>query len=553
MDGNIHGGLSFVFQLKSTMENRALTLLRNIHEEIVKGTFNDLEIVCTDGRTTGSRLILTALSPYFKAMLTSDMTESRTGILNLPSMSLSVFENILKMHLCRVNLVDEENCIQILDAAEMMQFDDIKELCRQYLEEDLILTPENCLHWWRLVNSYGFLALSNQIYSYITDNLAAFVDTENLVLLTKAELLEVISKDDLKCKEDKVVKAVMKWIEACDAGDDDVTALFAVLRLDIVDPQVLIDEVVFSDIVSKNSSIRRMMQNILHTYQPRLSPVRSNSRFRTKRADVYVLHRHENSLLSHFSPDGKWENMSPAPVNHGYWYSAVILAEKIYITGCQAMSKSTLVYDICRKSWQTGPDLVYGRCFHCMAAVNDKLYVIGGQGTNTIEEMAESASLWHVVGDLCQNREHAFAVSVDDVIVVMGGRSESVGSSLIQCFNTITGTVCSLMSRLPCCSKTLRGSAYLPDVYLLDYEGNVMHVQITKSDGKIRVDTNSKVKWESFGYCYGVVYRNGCILCFNNDGIRKFNIQEGKEETGTFPKPPRKDHVYDVLDVRLKG
>ncbi|XP_041373604.1 kelch-like protein 2 [Gigantopelta aegis] len=529
--------------------NRSTTLLKNIHEEIVKGSLNDIDIVCDDGQTTGSRLVLAALSPYFRAMLTSDMTESRTGVLHLPSVSLSVFENILKMQLCGVDLVNEDNCIQILDAAEMMQLDDVKDLCHRYLQQWLELTPENCLHWWGLMNRYGFSDLTGRVFAYLTDNLAAFIDTENLIQLSKAELLEVLSKDDLKCKEDTVVRAVMTWIEANNPDDDDVTAMFEALHLDIVDPQVLIDEVVFSSIVSKNSSVRGMIQRILHTYQPRISPTRSNSRFISKRADVYVLHRHENSLLSLFSPDGTWVNLPSAPVNHGYWYSAVILGEKIYITGCQTKSKCTLVYDICRKAWQTGPELVYGRCFHCMTALDERLYVIGGQGTNTIEEMGESATQWHVVGDLNQNREHAFAVTVNGVIMVMGGRTESVGSNLVQCFNTTTRIVYSLMSRLPCCSRMLRGSVHLPDVYLLDYDGNVMHVEITETDGKIRIDTKSTVKWESFGYCYGVVYRNGSLLCFNNDGVRKFNIGDGKEEKGIFPKSPRHDHVYDVLSL----
>ena len=73
--------------------------LENIHQEMVSGKFTDVTVTCKDGRTTASRLVLAAMSPYFHCMFSSDMAEARTGNLELPSMSHSVFQDILKAHL----------------------------------------------------------------------------------------------------------------------------------------------------------------------------------------------------------------------------------------------------------------------------------------------------------------------------------------------------------------------------------------------------------------------------------------------------------------------
>ncbi|XP_041346689.1 actin-binding protein IPP-like [Gigantopelta aegis] len=127
------------------MEKAQAQLLVNIHEEITKGTFTDIQIICKDGTTTGSRIVLAAMSSYFRVMFSSDMSESQTDVLNLPTVSLSVFQDVIKMCLCGINLVSEDNCTQVIDAAEMMQLDNIKQLCEIHLKEGLTLTDKNCL------------------------------------------------------------------------------------------------------------------------------------------------------------------------------------------------------------------------------------------------------------------------------------------------------------------------------------------------------------------------------------------------------------------------
>ena len=71
---------------------------------MVSGKFTDATVTCKDGRTTANRLVLAAMSPYFHSRFSSDMAEARTGNLELPSMSHSVFQDILKAHLCGGNL-----------------------------------------------------------------------------------------------------------------------------------------------------------------------------------------------------------------------------------------------------------------------------------------------------------------------------------------------------------------------------------------------------------------------------------------------------------------
>ncbi|XP_041361842.1 kelch-like protein 23 [Gigantopelta aegis] len=504
------------------MEDAQAQLLVNIHTDIANGTFNDIQIICKDGTTTGSRIVLAGMSSYFRAMLTSDMTESQTGVLNLPTVSLSVLQDVIKMYLCGINLVNENNCVQVFDVAEMMQLEYIKGLCNIYLREGLVLTVENCLNWWRILKLYHSLDLSNQAFCYLAEKFADFVQTENVVQLSKEEVLQIISRDDLKCKEDIILKGAMKWIMHNNPDHEDVKTIFENVRLDIVDSQFLINEVVFSDIVCKNKSVQEMIQKSLSLLGERTA----YSRLRT---DVFVLHHNNTSLLSCFTSDDKWEDVPQAPVDPGDLYSASSLDYNIYITGGNFKPKYTLIYDTLKRVWAVGPDLIHKRHYHCMVTANSKVYSIGGRYSNTIEELNESETHWRVVGDLGMQRDHTFPVTVDGNILVMGGRTDSVGSDIIQCFNTSTYTVSQLNTKLPCSSMSLRGFIHLPDVYLLGYDGHVMHLQITNIDGEIRIQIKSTAEWRSLTYCFGVTHRDGSLLCFTKDGISKFNLAEVSE------------------------
>ncbi|XP_041354540.1 kelch-like protein 8 [Gigantopelta aegis] len=535
------------------MEDIHTQLLVSIHQEIIKGSFCDIQIVCKDGTTTGSRLVLAALSPYFRAMLSSDMAESRTGVLNLPSVPLSAFQDIIKMYFCKINIVTEDNCMQVLDAAEMMQLDYIKQLCNSYLQKGLVLTSENCLSWWRLLKLYNFLDLSEQAFCYLTKHFTNFIATENVIQLSKAELLEIISKHDLDCEEDSVMKCSLKWIETNNPDPDDIRAIFENVRLEIVDPQFLIDKVVFSTVVCQNTPLQQMIQHVLHTYHQRVTPwprIKSRINLNSKHHDVFVLLHDKKSLLSCFTSDDKWEDVPPAPVDPGQCYSAASLDNKIYITGGQTLNKCTLIYDTIRKEWKAGSNLNQEHSCHCMATACSKVFVIGGFKSNTIEHISKASTQWQVVADLGMNRRHGFALTVGKNIVIMGGGVNSNNSDVIQHLNTTTYTVSSLNTQLPCKSSALRGSVHLPDVYLLDKDGNVMHIQITDIGGEIQIQSKTKAKWKSFDYYFGVKHCDGSLLCFTTAGIRKFNLAEGKEEACTLPTPPSSSKVYNVLTFR---
>ena len=526
------------------MDSYQIKILENIHQEMVSGKLTDVTVTCKDGTTTASRLVLAALSPYFQGMFSSDMAEARTGILELSSVSLSVFQDILKACLCGGNPLNEDNWEKFLDAAEMIQLPHIKQLCIVYLDKHLLFTPDNCLKLWRTLKMYNLLEFAKRAFSFISCNITDFLQSHNLVQASKEELLEILTNDDLTCKETDILKAVLKWIGHNNPNQEEVQAAFEHVRLDLVDGRYLVNEVAFSDVVLNNEGVKKLIQNVLSEYQ---SPATTTVRSAAKRSDVYILHHNGTSLLSLFTSDEKWENITPAPVDPGLWYSAARLDDKIYITGGGKKRNSTLLYDVSSKTWSVGPHLKHPHHAHCSATVNSKVYVLGGIDSSTVEEMSDSAAQWQLVGDLRQERYNTCCVTVGDNILVMGGTVDYTCVNTIQCFNARTQGVTTLSSKLPFSSAILRCTVHLPDVYLLDKNGNVMLMNISEKEGEIKIDYKLKRTWKSFGFYFGILHRDGNLVCFTKDGISSLNLSNGKEEQKSLPKPPRSGEVYDAL------
>ena len=522
-------------------------ILENIHQEMVSGKFTDVTVTCKDGTTTASRLVLAALSPYFQGMFSSDMAEARTGILELPSVSLAVFQDILKAYFCGVNPVKDDNWMQFLDAAEMMQLDHVKQLCIIYLEKHLNLTPANCFQWWRNLKMYNLFDLAKQALCFLKDNMADFVQTETFVQLTKAEVLEILANDDMSCEETDILKAVFKWIEHNNPEQDDIQAIFQQVRLELVDRQFVLNEVVFSNVFLQNEAVRKHVQNTISSYM--VSPTSTTRRSTPKRSDVFILHHHGNSLLSCFTSEHKWEEITPAPVDPGLRYSATRLDNTIYITGGWNKRKSTLLYDICNKTWSVGPDLQHDRCAHCSATANSKVYVLGGCYSNAVEEWDDGVAQWQVVGDLKQWRQNACCVTVGENILVMGGLVNGKKSDLIDCFNVRTHCVTALNTKLPFTSSVLRANVHFPDVYLMDNNGYAIHMHISDEEGELNIEYKLTRKLRSCRSEFGILHSDENLFCFSKNGISRFNLANGKEDQTNLPNPPRTGEVYDVLST----
>lgn len=145
-----------------------------------------------------------------------------------------------------------------------------------------------------------------------------------------------------------------------------------------------------------------------------------------------------------------------------YRFGADIVDNKIYVVGGRNVSddtgsppnnglvQSTFIYDINSNTWRTGADALEMQGDCCAAALNGKVYMVGGYGINyTYLNIAEVydpiKDAWTVLPDMPTPRGDLMCAALDGEIYALGGyydptnKNSNSFSEKMESFNPSTG------------------------------------------------------------------------------------------------------------------
>lgn len=160
------------------------------------------------------RAILSAVSPYFKALFTNSINrgqpEETEAEIQVPA---SIFSLILDYAYSGNCEITEDNVQVLLAYADQLEVLGVVELCSRYIIDHL--TPGNCLQLMQFAKHYFCRDLCENIAKYIRYNFKEIVETSNgFIYLTEDELYEIVSDDALNAKSElEVFYAIKKWVE----------------------------------------------------------------------------------------------------------------------------------------------------------------------------------------------------------------------------------------------------------------------------------------------------------------------------------------------------
>ncbi|XP_041376158.1 kelch-like protein 6 [Gigantopelta aegis] len=526
------------------------SFLKKIYEKLIERHHNDIKLVFQDGSTTGSKICLTALSPYFEAMLTSDMLEKNTGVVTLPTVSKQTFHDVLKFHFIGEDVVNDVNCFLLLDIAEMMQFDALKSLCVCYLNNNLTLTTENCVNRWRLLKRYGMDGLATKALQYVVKNFEELSNNGSVMDLTKDEYIQVLSQDDLSQKEDDVLRDALTWITEKKPSVETMVDLFNQIRFEYVSFSYLSDNIDFTSFLTKYDTLQQIVQKSIesHSFLKGINPFIDN-RFLGRTVNAMFVLTCGPVMSVACLTDKTWYRLPPSGNSLSLWFTGAALGKSIYITGGSYRETSTTVYDVWEKTWSSGPCLNYERFEHCMAVLGDTVYVIGGKRNNTIEQLRVGQDKWQVVGDLGCSRRDSCAEAVGTNILVMGGKMDGSETDQVHCFNTRTRAVSTINIKLKSGIVT-RSYLVMPKLYLLHCGGSIDVIHIDDSNiPTLRAER--VVEIGAIGLRFGFGYKDGSIIVISEKGLEKVDIRDGFKESIIFDNTPHLFIICGAFSMHL--
>ncbi|XP_005429567.1 ectoderm-neural cortex protein 1-like [Geospiza fortis] len=149
------------------------------------------------------RAVLAACSRYFNAMFSGGLKESRDDEVNFhDSLHPEVLELLLDYAYSARVLINEENAESLLEAGDMLQFQDIRDASADFLEKNLY--PGNCLNMLLLSDAHCCERLLELSWRMALANFTSLCKTEDFLRLPKDKLLELVESEELEVGDEKL-------------------------------------------------------------------------------------------------------------------------------------------------------------------------------------------------------------------------------------------------------------------------------------------------------------------------------------------------------------
>ncbi|XP_014390722.1 PREDICTED: kelch repeat and BTB domain-containing protein 8 isoform X5 [Myotis brandtii] len=187
-----------------------LKQLRTMYEE---GQLTDIVVEVDRGKAFSChRNVLAAISPYFRSMFTSGLTESSQKEVRIVGVEAESMELVLKYAYTSRVVLTEANVQALFTAASIFQIPSIQDQCAKYMISHL--DPQNSIGVFIFADHYGHQELGYRSKEYIRKKFLCVTKEQEFLQLTKDQLISILDSDDLNVdREEHVYESIVRWFE----------------------------------------------------------------------------------------------------------------------------------------------------------------------------------------------------------------------------------------------------------------------------------------------------------------------------------------------------
>ena len=184
-----------------------LDILRN------NDSFCDVTIAVKDKEFKAHRAVLAAASPFFLALLTSDMKERNEQLIkvDLEEATESVVEDALKYLYTGDVTIIEERAHNLLATANYLLLPGLKTMVSDFLEDRV--TTQNCVFNYYFADKYECVELKAKCCEVINSDFSVVMETGDFLNLDVKQVMEWVSSDDVIVNaEEDIFQGIVKWV-----------------------------------------------------------------------------------------------------------------------------------------------------------------------------------------------------------------------------------------------------------------------------------------------------------------------------------------------------
>uniref|UniRef100_A0A8D0E8K6 Kelch like family member 38 n=1 Tax=Salvator merianae TaxID=96440 RepID=A0A8D0E8K6_SALMN len=429
-------------ELNILRQNRILT-------DVILCTSN-LEIPC-------HRNVLASSSPYFKAMFCDNFKETSQEKVNLRGIDSDILHYIVIYVYTGEILVTKKNVLHLMEAASMLQYMKLFEVCSVYLQNQLI--PDNCLSLIRLSEFLHCETLQKKAKAMALKCFPEVAISEEMQELCALELIDYLGDDELCGEEEQVFEAVMTWVRHdLQARQKYLQDLFKTVRLQYVHPTFFFHFIANDPLIQSSPACRnildvahRQMFSLYSISAPDIKPMWHVPRRYSYREFLLLVggwkedQQTTRDVLLFDEKMGQWLSLARCPT-HLYKASAVSLHSNIYLlggilVGKNQVSSSVYIFSLRLNQWRLIEPMLVPRYSHRSITCKNYVFAIGGIGENqeilnSMERYDSIYSNWEHMANMPVAVLHPAVSAKDQRIYLFGGEDMMQNPvRLVQVYN----------------------------------------------------------------------------------------------------------------------
>ena len=205
------------------------------------------------------RVVLAASSPYFKAMFTGDMEESRASTITLHNVSPRAVQILLDYCYTASVTVTQENVQELLPAADILQLNWVRQQCCDFMQHQL--DTSNCLGIGAFADTYSCPELHQAAGYFAQQHFLEVLEAGEFLELEPPKLGELLQSEDLNVQsEEQVFEAVMKWVRHdVEKRKQHLGTVLQYVRLPLLDRGYLVSQVGTEPLIRSSDACRDLV------------------------------------------------------------------------------------------------------------------------------------------------------------------------------------------------------------------------------------------------------------------------------------------------------
>ncbi|XP_019636497.1 PREDICTED: kelch-like protein 13 [Branchiostoma belcheri] len=393
------------------------------------------------------RVVMAALTDYFRAMFTGPLRESRENCIELLGVTAVGLHHVIEYAYTAQVRITPDNILDVLEAANHLQVKSLIDVCCNYLREGLELKNHRAV--LAIADACGLTHLRVSVESHIVKNFRLFTEEPEFMELDYMKLCSFLARDDLEgCWELSLFDVAAQWLLNKPERLQYARQVMACIRFPLI-REDLLKEVVESqyDFMKRNPTCEPLLEEARQYHsnvlmQPALQTARTRIR-NTKEHMLVVGGEGDLGVM-----DSVFEVVMEARVNRWdrptlpkamAYHRVASLDNFAYVVGGQNavnhpvdLGRSGISdvfrFDPRRNDWTQVTSLTELRTDFALVEAQGCLYAIGGRNQtenclSSVERYDPKQNLWSRVADLPEALHGHAGCKLGGNIYISGGFS----------------------------------------------------------------------------------------------------------------------------------